>query len=166
MDEPTRSLDPITAQNLRKLIKEKLVGEEKRTIIFASHNLKEVEELCDRITIINKGEVKFTGRVGEVRRGWGSNKVYVIRLKDVENDLLERISNIDSVKKITPVQNGYLSVGVQIEVETQDRNGDISHIVKQILEMGGILYSLQEREMSLEELFLKVVNAEQKDTGG
>jgi ABC-2 type transport system ATP-binding protein len=166
MDEPTRSLDPITAQNLRKLIKEKLVGEEKRTVIFASHNLKEVEELCDRIIIINKGEVKFTGRVEEVRRGRGSNKVYVIRLRDVENNFLEKISNIDSVKKITPIQNGYLSDGVQVEVETQDRNGNISHVIKQILEMGGILYSLQEREMSLEELFSKVVNAEQKDIGG
>jgi hypothetical protein len=65
-----------------------------------------------------------------------------------------------------PVQNGYLSDGVQVEVETQDRNGNISHVIKQILEMGGNVYSLQEREMSLEELFSKVVNSEQKDMGG
>ncbi|HSE84409.1 MAG TPA: ABC transporter ATP-binding protein [Thermodesulfobacteriota bacterium] len=166
MDEPTRSLDPITAQNLRKLIKEKLVGEEKRTVIFASHNLKEVEELCDRITIINKGEVKLTGRVEEIKRGWSSGKLYLVRLRGVGDGLLERISNIDSVKRVTPVQNGYLSDGNQIEVETLDRNGNISHVIKQILEMGGNVYSLQEREMPLEELFSKVVNAEQKDIGG
>ena len=46
MDEPTKSLDPLAAMNLRRLIKENIVGENKKTVFLATHNLSEAEELC------------------------------------------------------------------------------------------------------------------------
>ena len=57
LDEPTRSLDPIAATRMRSTIKS-LSQRNKSTIFLTSHNLPEVEELCDRVAIISKGEIR------------------------------------------------------------------------------------------------------------
>jgi ABC-2 type transport system ATP-binding protein len=159
MDEPTRSLDPLTAQNLRRLIKEKLVGEEEKTVVFATHNLQETEELCDRIAIIHEGEVKIAGEVEEIKRAFNSDKRYVIRLKGLENGLLKKIHSMPFIKGITPILNGSLPNGIQIEIETKE-DGAIFQVIKEIVDMDGEIYSLYEKEISLEELFSRVVDTE------
>ena len=59
LDEPTRSLDPLAAARMRATIKSLAQDEAKRVTVFlTSHNLAEVEELCDRVAIISKGEIK------------------------------------------------------------------------------------------------------------
>src|ERR1043165_1150489 len=59
LDEPTRSLDPLAAARMRATIKALAQDETKRVTVFlTSHNLAEVEELCDRVAIISKGEIK------------------------------------------------------------------------------------------------------------
>lgn len=166
MDEPTRSLDPPTAQNLRKLIKEKLVGEEEKTVVFATHNLQEAEELCDRIAIIHKGEVKIAGEVEEIKRGFNSDKRYVIRLKGPEEGLLEKIHSMPFIKEAKRISNGSLSNGIQIEIETKYEDGVIFRVIKEIIEMEGEVYSFYEKEISLEDLFSKVVDIEDKRSGG
>jgi ABC-2 type transport system ATP-binding protein len=166
MDEPMRSLDPHTAQNLRRLIKEKLVGEGKKTVVFTTHNLQEAEELCDRIAIIHKGEVKIAGEVGEIKGEFNSDKRYVIRLKYPENGLLKKIHNIPFVKGITPISNGSLPNGIQIEIETKYEDGAVFRVIKEIMDMGGKIYSFYEKEISLEELFSKVVDMKDKAIGG
>lgn len=66
MDEPTKSLDPLAAQNLRRFIKEKLVGEQKKTVFFTTHNLEEANELAVRLALMDKGEIKALGTVSEL----------------------------------------------------------------------------------------------------
>jgi ABC-2 type transport system ATP-binding protein len=56
LDEPTRSLDPIAAAHMRSLIKS--LATNNATVFLTSHNLGEVEELCDRVAIISKGEIR------------------------------------------------------------------------------------------------------------
>jgi ABC-2 type transport system ATP-binding protein len=59
LDEPTRSLDPLAAARMRTTIRSLAQDEDKRVTVFlTSHNLAEVEELCDRVAIISKGEIK------------------------------------------------------------------------------------------------------------
>lgn len=59
LDEPTRSLDPLAAARMRATIRALTQEENKRVTVFlTSHNLAEVEELCDRVAIISKGEIK------------------------------------------------------------------------------------------------------------
>jgi ABC-2 type transport system ATP-binding protein len=164
MDEPTRSLDPLTAQKVRKLIREKLVEEEKRTVIFATHNLREIEELNDRIAIIHRGEIKVAGTVGEIKREFSSDKRYVIRLKGPEDGFLKKIHSMASVKEITPISNGSLPNGVQVELETKYEDGAIFRVIKEIVDMEVEIYSFYEKEISLEEMFSKVI--EYKGSGG
>jgi ABC-2 type transport system ATP-binding protein len=64
LDEPTRSLDPIAAANMRELI----ASLKNVSILLTSHNLTEIEELCSRVAIISKGEIKAVGQTEELRR--------------------------------------------------------------------------------------------------
>jgi len=57
LDEPTRSLDPLGAAEFRRLLKEDLVGKRGTTLLFASHTLAEVEEIADRVIVLDHGEL-------------------------------------------------------------------------------------------------------------
>jgi ABC-2 type transport system ATP-binding protein len=67
MDEPTKSLDPGTAQKLLEFVKEKLVRQENKTIFFASHNLAEAEYFADRLAIMEKGKIASCGTPEELK---------------------------------------------------------------------------------------------------
>lgn len=66
MDEPTRSLSPDVASTIRELINHK-VRHEGKTVLISSHNLKEVEDMADRIAIIHQGAIKAIGTLSELR---------------------------------------------------------------------------------------------------
>jgi ABC-type multidrug transport system ATPase subunit len=57
LDEPTRSLDPLAAADLRRLLKEDLVRRDGTTLLFASHTLSEIEEIADRMILLDEGQV-------------------------------------------------------------------------------------------------------------
>jgi ABC-2 type transport system ATP-binding protein len=57
LDEPTRSLDPLAASEFRRLLKVEIVGREGTTLLFASHTLREVEEIADRVVLLDEGRI-------------------------------------------------------------------------------------------------------------
>ncbi len=65
MDEPANGLDPLAAMRLQTLIREQLVEKQHKTVIMATHDLQQVEAICDRIAILHQGEVKASGKVGD-----------------------------------------------------------------------------------------------------
>ena len=64
LDEPTRSMDPVAANGLRRLIRDTLVAQLGCTVVLATHNLQEAEELCDREVFLHKGRLLSAGIVG------------------------------------------------------------------------------------------------------
>jgi len=83
MDEPTVGLDPVGARMLRDIIRR--LKEEGCTVLLTTHNLAEVEELCDRLVIINKGKVIARGTPGEIKGEFGT-------LEDAYVKLVEGVS--------------------------------------------------------------------------
>jgi ABC-type multidrug transport system ATPase subunit len=57
LDEPTRSLDPLAAADFRQLLKEDLVRQHGTTLLFASHTLSEVEQIADRVILLEEGRI-------------------------------------------------------------------------------------------------------------
>jgi len=85
MDEPTRSLDPAASLALRHFILTDLRQRAGKTIVLASHNLREVEALADRVAILVRGRVRQTGTVPEVRR-WGVHEqTYRVELQAADS---------------------------------------------------------------------------------
>jgi ABC-2 type transport system ATP-binding protein len=73
LDEPFGGLDPINAELLQTVIME--LKDEGRTIVFASHRMEQVEELCDDICLISKGEIIVKGALSDIKRQFGKNTV-------------------------------------------------------------------------------------------
>jgi len=66
MDEPTRGLDPGAAERARALITERLAGELGKTVLFATHDLAEAEQVCDRLALLGEGRILAEGAPSEV----------------------------------------------------------------------------------------------------
>ena len=73
LDEPFSGLDPINAELLQDVIME--LKDDGRTILFASHRMEQVEQLCDDICLISRGEIVVNGALNEVKRRYGKNTI-------------------------------------------------------------------------------------------
>lgn len=71
LDEPTRSLDPVAAAEFRRFFSQRIVGDMGTTVIFASHSLAEVEQLADRIAVLDKGRLVICGTPSAVKAAAG-----------------------------------------------------------------------------------------------
>ncbi|MFO1478434.1 MAG: ABC transporter ATP-binding protein [Verrucomicrobiota bacterium] len=71
LDEPTSGLDPLGRMKVRQIIQR--LKNEGKTVFFSSHELGEVETVCDRVAIIHRGELKVEGRVSELAERHGTN---------------------------------------------------------------------------------------------
>lgn len=104
LDEPFSGLDPVNSQILKDVINDLI--REGRLVIFSSHQMSYVEEFCDDIVIINKGEVVLDGNLKEIKKEFGCNRISVsamnysaAQLEVLCKDKLDRVVTIDAVKK-------------------------------------------------------------------
>jgi ABC-2 type transport system ATP-binding protein len=74
LDEPTRGLDPVSARNLRKFLREELCGRHGCTILLATHNTEEAFELCDRVAILEKGRLLVAGAAEALMTQFGEER--------------------------------------------------------------------------------------------
>ncbi|MEG1544320.1 MAG: ABC transporter ATP-binding protein [Tannerellaceae bacterium] len=83
-DEPFSGFDPVNAEILKNEILE--LKEAGRTIIFSTHNMSSVEEICDKIALIHRSEVVLSGEVSEIRQRFKSN-TFTLQIRPGENNL-------------------------------------------------------------------------------
>lgn len=142
LDEPTSGLDPNQLVEIRELIKE--VGKEK-TIMLSTHIMQEVEAVCDRVIIIDKGKIVADDTTDQLAKLSSGKSVITVEFSDnVSKQLLKTIKDIDSFKKIK--DNIW-----QIYTES---GKDIRPIVFQFAVDNKLkLLSMQKEEKSLEQVF-------------
>ncbi|MGH9902770.1 MAG: ABC transporter ATP-binding protein, partial [Pyrinomonadaceae bacterium] len=103
LDEPTRSLDPLAASSMRGLISSLTTGERPTTILLTSHNLAEVEELCQRIAVISRGRIRALDTPANMRALHGQHERVRITvrgaLKEVAEEVLARRLGEVSIEK-------------------------------------------------------------------
>lgn len=85
LDEPFSGLDPVNSQILKDVVNELI--DDNRLVIFSSHQMSYVEEFCDNIAIINQGEVVLDGRLKEIKKEYGRNRLML----SAENYTLEEL---------------------------------------------------------------------------
>ena len=106
LDEPTIGLDIISQQNIRELLRS-YAAENGTTVILTSHYMRDIEELCPRVIIINKGERVYDGALNDVRqRGGGGRLIRLTFSREVERAELERfgaVTSFDSRKAVLEI---------------------------------------------------------------
>ncbi|MAH36146.1 MAG: ABC transporter [Verrucomicrobiales bacterium] len=98
LDEPTNGLDPSQIRSFRELIKELA---ENHTILISTHILSEVELTCDRVLIINKGQMIGNNTPLELSEKIKSSTTISLELKSQDHDIRDTISSISGIKKVT-----------------------------------------------------------------
>ena len=105
LDEPTSGLDMNQLKDIRALIKD--LGKD-RTVIFSTHIMQEVEAICDRVVIINRGEIVADGKPNELDLG---NKVVTVYAEFEGEIAKNRLNKIPQVRKVERVGEGWLFEG-------------------------------------------------------
>jgi len=161
LDEPTKSLDPTTARNLRDFVKKEIVERRGKTVLFATHNLSEAESLCDRIAIIDKGVLKACGSLGEIRKILSKRQRFIIKFEKIEERIIEKLKNISFITDIKIHASSISGEGV-CEIELDGTGQEISHVIKELVLIDARLLSFYPVVPSLEDIFSQVTEKEEK----
>ncbi len=140
LDEPTSGLDPNQLAEIRELIK--TIGKEK-TIMLSTHIMQEVEAICDRVIIINKGKIVANNNQQALDTSPKVQTIYIEFEGAVSSQLLSKIPGVTTVKALG---NGWLIEGVT----DQDLRKNVS---KKAQEAGWLIMTLKLEKKSLEAVF-------------
>lgn len=151
LDEPASGLDPRARIEMMAILQElQRLG---KTIIISSHILSELETLCNRVAIIEKGRLIYTGPVQGVRDQMSSGRVVWVR---VASDAHQAMELLKARPEVADVE---LSDG-RLKVTLVDHDTDHSSVASALVHGGAKLIELREDEIGLEEVFLRVTKGE------
>jgi len=156
LDEPTVGLDPKQIKEIRNLIKN-MKGE--RTIILSTHILPEVNMTCDRVIVINEGQIVAQDRVENLTKTFQkSGRIYVqVEAPKAQFEQeIEKINGVTSITEAEKLESGVYSYNIDTEEGADLRKEIVNRIVKK--DWG--LLELKKVDLTLEEVFLKLVTKE------
>ncbi len=140
LDEPTNGLDPAGMHEIRQFIRE-LADKYGKTVFLSSHLLGEIEQVCDRVAIINLGQIVREGAVQELLAGKS-----VLR---IEAQPLDKAAAVLSERWMITTNEQHLTV--------QAAREEIPHVIRRLVENQVDVYEVANQRQSLEEYFLAVV---------
>lgn len=159
LDEPTVGLDPRQVAEVRQLIKE-LKGH--HTVILSTHILPEVQAVCERIIIINKGKIVAQDSLESLSdrmRRQGAGRI-ILRVGSPTDDLRTTLKEIPGVLTLHEKQPG------SFEVETDGRSDLSQQLAAKIVTSGAGLIEIREEASNLEDIFLKLTTNEESQQEG
>ncbi|MBQ7970891.1 MAG: ATP-binding cassette domain-containing protein, partial [Clostridia bacterium] len=156
LDEPTVGLDPRQIIEIRKLITR--LGK-KHTVILSTHILQEVQAVCDRIIVINKGQLVADGNAETLAHKEAGNRRLVARIAGNKAEVKKAIRAMNSV--LSCEEMGTKEQGTTDYLIESEPNVDIRKMLFRLLsDRGWILMGLKSMDMSLEDVFVSLITNE------
>ena len=158
LDEPTVGLDPNQIIEIRSLIKK--LGK-RHTVILSSHILPEIQAVCDRIIIINKGQVAADGTADEIAKNITNEHKMTLRIEgpthtaDYKREITDAIKTISGVKYVRADMERERGV-YDYDIETDGKTDIRRDLNKLCAEKGWNILMLQLSDLTLEDIFLKI----------
>jgi len=159
LDEPTIGLDPNQIRQVRELIRE--LGRE-RTVILSSHILPEVEAVCSRVLIINRGKIVGQGKPDELRAGVGASRATITaEVRDPDGRAAAALAAVEGVREVgepaaDPAGEGLSTYTIEADPEPAVRE----RIFDAAVAAGFKLLGLGSRTVSLEDIFVEITTSE------
>jgi gliding motility-associated transport system ATP-binding protein len=150
LDEPTSGLDPNQIIEIREVIKEQGLN---KTVLFSSHILQEVEAICDRVIIINKGELVADDKLSNLQKGSRDSHIVIVTFQEpVQKEILQAIWDTERIETFSP--NGYKLI-------TANPDAVRKQLLEIALEKKLNIVSLQSENKSLENIFRMLTTKEE-----
>ena len=160
LDEPTVGLDPKQIIEMRALVKEL---SQKHTIILSSHILSEISAICDKIMIINKGNMVALDSPENLQHLFSHNIRILLRLRSIDAafmDALKKIDGVVSVKELDSIEENT----IELAIEATEKADIRETVFKLCYEMNHPLLMMQSENISLEDIFLKATTLSDETT--
>lgn len=162
MDEPTRSLDPISAVAIREFVARHIVGELGRTVVLATHSMPEAEALCRRIAFIQDGRIVADGTVPELRRAIGYGIRCEIRLREAPADVTASLAGLPGVMAVLSAAEDTTNLSSERPVVlrlTLARDEAVAAVLRTLVAGRAEIIGCETRELSLEEIYVRTLAA-------
>src|SRR4051794_28552539 len=151
LDEPASGLDPRARIEMMAILQElQRMG---KTIIISSHILSELQTLCNRVAIIEKGKLIYSGPVQGVRDQMSTGRIVWVKVSTDQAGAIELL-------KTRPEVTNAEAVDGQVKITLVDHETDHSVIADVLVRGGARLLQLREDELGLEEVFMRVTRGE------
>ena len=154
MDEPTVGIDPKSRNNILQSVKK--LRDNGASIIYTSHYMAEIEEICDRICILDKGKIVAEGSSNYLKSNFTRENIYTIVLKN-------KVENIEKfIMKIDGIENISINDKVMQCIYSKDKN-ILQKLVNTIFNNGGVIESIKNESPTLENVFLNLTGKRLKN---
>lgn len=156
LDEPTAGLDPQAAADVRTLITH--LRSEDRTIFINSHNLEEVQKICDRVGIIDAGKIVQIGTTAQLDKDlFGAEELTIIVKDPISDTLIVELQQLKFVKNIQANHS-------RLTLRLQDLDANIPNVITYLTKGGTQILEVKKSSHSLEEIYLTLM-AESRNNG-
>jgi len=142
LDEPATGLDPAGMRDMRVLIRR--LADQGITVLLSSHLLAEVEELCNRVAIVRRGEIVYEGEIAALKRGAGAT----YRLSTTDDDRALAVCRAQPGIEDVHVEHGRISF-------TADETA-VAELSQALIEAGALICVLMPQTVTLEDLFFSL----------
>ncbi len=160
LDEPTIGLDPNQIMQIRQVIRG--LGE-KHTVLLSTHILPEVEMICDRIMIIDKGKIVAMDTPANLMKQLKSSSNVILEIKGDGERIKSSLSGIDSVRSVTWKEKGDAN---EFHVEGSAEDDIREDIFNCIVKDNYILREMKRQPVTLEEVFHQITTKETEEVSG
>jgi ABC-2 type transport system ATP-binding protein len=150
LDEPTAGLDPEAATEVREMIRR--LGEEGHTIFLSTHNLNEAEMLCNRIAVLHT-RLLALDTPEQLRRRFFRRQI-IVQLEASDAKVTDVVKGLPFVQEVREEGN-------QLVLELSDSERHRPELVKAIVEAGGRVITVSEKQYPLEEVYLRLIREEE-----
>lgn len=156
LDEPTVGLDPKQIIEIRNLIKS--LGES-HTVILSSHILPEVQAVCERIIVINRGQVVADGTADRLAHELSSEHKLIARIEAPEREAIHAISAMENVKEVVSYgekEQGVIELAIEAEQDKDIRRNLFALLTRH----GWPMLALKNTDLTLEDVFLQLTSTD------
>lgn len=154
LDEPTRSLDPLSARSLRTFLREEICERRGCTVLLATHNTEEAFELCDRVAILDRGRLLAAGPTAELIRSFGDMRYRVWTTTPEHRVFAALAADVACGPLVkTPAEDGW----TQIEFELAEGMQRAAQVLDLLVSQGAVIARFELAPLSLADLIRRVV---------
>lgn len=154
MDEPTVGIDPQSRNHILQSVKR--LNEEGATIIYTSHYMEEIEELCSNISIIDNGKVIAKGTKEYLKESIVTENICTIKLKREIYNLESHLNNLKDVNKVNVNKT-------EVKCYYSKEKNVLPYIINIITNNSGIIVDIRNEVPTLENVFLKLTGKQLRD---
>lgn len=156
LDEPTVGLDPKQMVEIRSLIKK--LGKS-HTVILSSHILSEIQAVCDRVIIINHGEIAADDTASNLSKKISSDHRLIVRIAGKKDEILFALRKIEGIRYVRGDMEREPGV-FEFELEAEDYVDLRKEVSDVVANNGWTIYYMNSAELTLEDIFLKITMGE------